>query len=154
MKVILPGSYDPVTIGHLDIIKRAAEKYSEVFAVIFVNPKKTYRFSAEDRVRMLSLATEDLSNVRVDYSEGFVIDYMSEHGIDKIVKGYRNSADLEYEKIQADYNYKHGGYETVLLPCSETLSGVSSTLAREILQKNGDASKILPEKVILYINKH
>ena len=106
MKVILPGSYDPVTIGHLDIIKRAAEKYSEVFAVIFVNPKKTYRFSAEDRVRMLSLATEDLSNVRVDYSEGFVIDYMNEHGIDKIVKGYRNETDLEYEKVQAEmYQY-------------------------------------------------
>ena len=152
MKVILPGSYDPVTIGHLDIIKRAAEKYSEVFAVIFVNPKKTYRFSAEDRVRMLSLATEDLSNVRVDYSEGFVIDYMSEHGIDKIVKGYRNETDLEYEKVQAAWNKEHGGYDTELILCRPEFSEVSSTKVRCALDNGAETSPLLPKKVKEYID--
>ncbi|MBP3582537.1 MAG: adenylyltransferase/cytidyltransferase family protein, partial [Clostridia bacterium] len=87
--VILPGSYDPVTIGHLDIIKRAAEEYERVYAVIFINPNKSYRFSLDDRVRMLMIATEGLENVLVSYSTGLVIDYMREHEIDKIVKGYR-----------------------------------------------------------------
>ena len=75
MKVILPGSYDPVTVGHLDIIRRAAEEHDEVFAVVFNNDKKKYRFSVEDRVRMLTLATDGLDNVLVSYSSGLVIDY-------------------------------------------------------------------------------
>lgn len=153
-RVILPGSYDPVTLGHLDLIRRASETYEEVLAVIFINPDKKYTFSLEDRMNMLTLATEDFPNVRTDCSSGFVVDYMRKNGIDKIVKGYRNDIDLEYEKIQAEYNYKHGGYETVLLPCADDLAHVSSTLAREILEMKGDASEILPEKVILYINKH
>lgn len=154
IKVILPGSYDPVTVGHLDIIRRAAEKYEEVFVVIFTNPDKSYMFSLDDRVRMLTLATDELPNVLVSYSLGYVVDYMREHGIEKIIKGYRNDTDLAYEKIQAEYNMKHGGYETLLWRCEEKYGAISSTLAREIIEKRGDLSEILPEKVNLYINKH
>ena len=88
MKVILPGSYDPVTLGHLDIIRRAAESYSEIYVVIFVNPKKNYTFSVEERLDMLRLALSDIKGVKVDFSDGFVVDYMKEHCIDKIIKGY------------------------------------------------------------------
>ena len=95
MSVILPGSYDPVTVGHLDIIRRAAEAHDEVYVVIFVNPEKTYTFSLDDRMRMLMLATDDYDNVLVSYSNGMVVDYMREHGIEKIIKGYRNEVDLE-----------------------------------------------------------
>ena len=73
MSVILPGSYDPVTKGHLDIIRRAAEQYDEVYVVVFTNPKKNYMFSVEDRVRMLMIATDELDNVMVSYSNGLVI---------------------------------------------------------------------------------
>ena len=152
MKVILPGSYDPVTVGHLDIIKRAAEKYEKAYAVIFINPKKTYRFSIEDRVKMLTLATEDLGNVTVGYSDGLVIDYMKEHGIEKIVKGYRNDSDLEYEKLQADWNKEHGGYETELLKCDPNLSEVSSTKVRQALENGEKASDLLPDRVKKYID--
>lgn len=154
MSVILPGSYDPVTVGHLDIIKRAAEQYDEVYAVIFVNPEKTYTFSLEDRVRMLMLATDELENVLVSYSNGMVVDYMREHGIDKIVKGYRNDTDLEYERKQADFNLAWGGYETELVMCREGLEAVSSTEVRERIVRGEDISDLVPRAVADYIKSH
>ena len=150
MSVILPGSYDPVTKGHLDIIRRAAEKYDEVYVVVFTNPKKKYMFSVEDRVRMLAIATDDLDNVMVSYSNGLVIDYMTDHEIEKIIKGYRTEADLEWEREQAEWNYKHGRYETELWKCSDELENVSSTVAREAIL-NGKSLDMLPEKVMEYI---
>ncbi len=154
MSVILPGSYDPVTLGHLELIKRAAKEYDEVYAVIFTNPDKTYTFSLEDRVKMLILATDEYENVLVSYSGGLVIDYMREHEIEKIIKGYRNDKDLEYEKRQAEWNFSNGGFETELWQAEDSMRGISSTLAREMIKNGEDLSKILPEKVISFIEKH
>ena len=151
--VIVPGSYDPVTLGHLDIIKRAASEYEEVYAVIFANPEKTYKFSLEDRVKMLILATDELDNCLVSYSNGLVIDYMREHGIGLIIKGYRNDADLEYEKRQAEWNLKHGGYDTLFLSADPALADISSTKAREQLANEGALDSILPKKVIDFLSK-
>ena len=151
MKVILPGSYDPVTKGHLDIIKRAAEKYEEVYVVAFVNPNKKYRFSVNERVSMLMLATEELENVLVSYSDGLVIDYMRDHGIDRIVKGYRTDADLPWEREQAEWNLKHGGVETELWKCNEGLEDISSTAVRTALNEGNSISDLVPEKVLVYI---
>ena len=150
MSVILPGSYDPVTNGHLDIIRRAAEKYDEVYVVVFTNPKKTYTFSVEDRVRMLMIAVEGLDNVMVSYSNGLVIDYMTDHEISKIIKGYRTEEDLVWEREQADWNYQHGRYETELWKCSDGLEGVSSTAARKALRE-GKPLDMLPIGVAEYI---
>ena len=151
MSVIIPGSYDTPTLGHLDVIRRVAEEEDEVYAVVFNNPEKEYMFSPEDRARMLMLATEELENVLVSYSDGFVIDYMRDHGIDGIVKGYRNDSDLEWERVQADYNLRMGGFETRLLPCDPTLSAVSSTAAREAIREGRDLSELLPRSVAEYI---
>ncbi len=153
MKAIIPGSYDPVTLGHLDIIKRAARTYDEVCAAVFINPEKKYRFSLEEREKMLSLATEDIENVKVASSEGLVIDFMRENGIDIIVKGYRNRTDLEYEKKQAEWNKSHGGFDTVLLEASTGLESVSSTRVREALDEGKDPFELLPEKVKKYIEE-
>ena len=150
-RVILPGSYDPVTLGHIDIVKRVAEIYREVYVVIFVNPEKKYTFSVEERIEMLRIATKPLKNVFVDYSPGRVVDYMRENKIDLIVKGYRNNIDLEYERAQAEYNKIHGGYETELLLSSSENINVSSTLARDTIMRGEDASKILPSGVAEYI---
>ena len=151
MKVILPGSYDPVTLGHLDLIKRAASEYPEVFAVIFVNPEKKYLFSERERLEMLRLAVADIPNVRVDFYSGRVVDYMREQGIEKIIKGYRNGRDVEYEKAQADYNFANGGYETELYRCAEQYENISSTLARKAISEGTELELILPEAVIGYI---
>ena len=106
MSVIMPGSYDPVTLGHVEMIKAVAKEEKEVYVVIFTNPAKSYRFSLSDRVRMLLIATEELENVTVSYSLGRVVDYMREHEISSIVKGYRTERDLAWEKEQAEYNMK------------------------------------------------
>lgn len=150
-RVILPGTYDPVTLGHLDIIRRAAAEYEEVFVTVFVNPDKTPLFSLSDRLAMLMLATDDLDNVLVTESAGLVIDYMRDHHIRKIIKGYRNDADLAYEEKQAEWNAEHGGVTTDLLPCEKELRDVSSTLARRLLAEGGDLSGILPEKVLAFL---
>ncbi len=154
MRVILPGSYDPITLGHLEIIKRAAKKFDEVFVTVFINPDKEYMFSKGDRVKMIELATEDIKNVTVGSSDGYVVDYMRERGIDKIIKGYRNEGDLEYERRQAEFNFEHGGYETELWKCGSAFSDISSTKARRLIEEGGELSAILPEKVISFIRNH
>ena len=154
MKVILPGSYDPITLGHLEIIKRAAEKYDEVLVVAFVNPEKKYHFSEGERLAMLKLATADIKNVTVDFSSGRVVDYMSEHKVDKIVKGYRNDSDLDYEKVQAEYNLKNGGYETEFIPSESDFSSISSTAAREAIERGLPLDELLPQSVAQFIKIH
>ena len=150
MSVILPGSYDPVTNGHLDIIRRAAKEYDEVYVVVFNNPKKSYTFTLDERVQMLMIATDDLENVLVSCSAGLVIDYMRDHEIEKIIKGYRTEADLAWEHEQAEWNLKNGGYETELWKCSEGMENVSSTAAREAMRKGGPLD-MLPDGVREYI---
>lgn len=154
MRVILPGSYDPVTLGHLEIIRRASEMYEEVFVVVFVNPEKEYTFSLSDRVSMLMLATEGLENVLVSFSLGRVVDYMREHHIEKIIKGIRNEADLAYERPQEEYNRHHGGYETEYFYSASEFSHLSSTLARQKLLCGESLEGILPKKVIEFIENH
>lgn len=149
--VILPGSYDPVTRGHLEIIERAAREFDEVFVVAFVNPSKNYTFTVEERVKMLMLATDGLDNVLVSYSNGRVVDYMREHGIERIVKGYRDDSDLPWEREQAAYNLKHGGYETELWKCRDGMKDISSTAVRTRLARGEDASELLPRAVDEYI---
>ena len=151
MSVIMPGSYDPVTCGHVEMIRRVAEREEEVYVVVFTNPNKSYTFSLEDRVAMLMIATEDIENVFVSYSLGYVVDYMREHDIERIVKGYRNDSDLEWEKEQAQYNKKYGGYETELILCEDKFKNISSTLVREKLKSGESLDDLVPKKVEEYI---
>ena len=150
---ILPGSYDPVTVGHLAVIREAASRFDEVYVVVFINPEKRYTFSLDERVKMLMLATDEFDNVLVSCSDGLVIDYMRDHEIDKIFKGYRNEVDLEYEKRMAEWNLEHGGYETELWRCPDDIACVSSTAVREMLKSGEGAEALLPVSVYEYIKK-
>ena len=150
MSVIMPGSYDPVTSGHVEMIRRVAEREDEVYVVIFTNPNKKYTFSLDDRVAMLMVALEELDNVFVSYSLGYVVDYMREHDISKIVKGYRNEQDLVWEREQAEYNLKHG-YETELILCEDEYKHISSTLVRERIKNGESLDGIVPKSVESYI---
>lgn len=149
--VILPGSYDPVTLGHIAVIREAAKRFDEVYVVAFVNPEKSYTYTAEDRVKMLLLATDEFENVMVSYSDGLVIDYMRDHGIEKIFKGYRNDTDLAYERAQAEWNLAHGGYETELWKCPDELEWVSSSVAREVMREGGSPEGLLSPEVLAFI---
>ena len=150
--VLLPGSYDPPTLGHLSLIERAAKQYGTVHAVAFVNPQKTYTFPPEERVEMLRRMTAHLPSVTVGYAEGLVIDYAKAHGIDLLIKGYRNETDLAYERVQAEWNLKNGGIETRLLPAIEGEENISSTAARAALLA-GNNEALLCESVFDFIKK-
>ena len=149
--VILPGSSDPVTLGHIAVIREAAKRFDEVYVVAFVNPEKSYTFTAEDRVKMLLLATDEFDNVMVSYSDGLVIDYMRDHGIEKIFKGYRNDTDLAYERAQAEWNLAHGGYETELWKCPPEIEDISSSNVRELILSGGRLDGLLSPEVVAFI---
>ena len=151
--VILPGSYDPVTVGHLEIIREAARLYDKVFVVAFINPEKKYLFTPDERLSMLRIATEGIDGVSVDFSEGLVIDYAREKGVGEILKGYRNDADLEYEIKMAEWNKKNGGFDTELLPAREELSEVSSSRVRASLDGGVIPEEILPRAIKEYLEK-
>ena len=151
MKLLLPGSYDPITLGHLDVVRRVLARGDEVHLIAFINPDKSYLFSKEERLLMLRLATEDLKGVTVGFYEGRVVDYARENEIDKIVKGYRNCSDLEYEKIQAEYNLKEGGLQTELIKSQSEYLDISSTRAREAILNHSPLSSLLPEKVVTFL---
>jgi pantetheine-phosphate adenylyltransferase len=151
MAVLLPGSYDPPTKGHLSLIERAAEEYGRVFAVAFINPQKVYTFTAEEREEMLRRMTAHLPTVTVGYSEGLVIDYARANGIDLLIKGYRNETDLAYEKEQAAWNLKNGGIETLFYEAEDGLEAVSSTAVREALSEKNATEALLHEAVWQFI---
>ena len=152
-EVMITGSFDPITLGHMDIIKRAAELFSSVAVVMFINPEKEYMFTLEQRFSMIKSSCEKISGVRVDYSEGMVVDYVKDHNIKAILRGVRNAQDYEYEKQMALFNKINGGVETIFLSAKEELEHCSSTLARRMI-KNGEIPKgILPQEIIEMPNR-
>ena len=154
-KAIVAGSFDPVTNGHLYLIKRAAAKYAEVRVMIFVNGEKTYTFSEEQRLDMLRAACSRFENVTVDSDGGMQYLYAKKHGITVSVRGYRNAADLAYEKKWAVFNAEMlPGYRTELLRCPRTLKGVSSTEVRRILAEGGDISHLVPQEILPLLERY
>ena len=147
-EVMITGSFDPITLGHMDIIRRSAEIFEGVAVVMFINPEKEYTFTLEERHEMMKAALKDIKGVRVDYSEGMVIDYAASHGIKTVVRGVRNSEDLEYEKRMAKFNKEKGGIETVLLIAEDTLAEISSTKAREMIKKGVPLEEIMPKEIL------
>lgn len=141
------GTFDPVTLGHLDIIERAAALFDEVVVGIFENPAKVKQFPLEIRFAALSKAVEHLPNVKVVIGEGFLAKYALDIGACALVKGARNGTDFDYEKVMADYNKLHFGVETLLLVSDTKYDNVSSSLVREKLARGEDVSELLPKGV-------
>ena len=154
MKALVCGSFDPVTNGHIDLIKRAAGMFESVIVGIFVNSEKKYMFPIDIRRDMLKIATEEIKNVEIDISEGYVADYVKEHGIGVIVKGVRNSVDYEYELRMAKYNKEHApNTETVFLPASDETESLSSSLVKKLFASGEDISRYVPASVADEFNK-
>ena len=152
---IVPGSYDPITVGHLDLIKRALALCDEVVVAVMNNDQKTYMFTMEERTHLAMLATADIPCVRVVADAGMLVDLFDRLGADMIIKGVRNEMDRRYEEEMAAYNLAHNPRaKTVLLEASEALEGISSTLTRKKLEAREDPAELLPPTVVKWIEEN
>lgn len=144
---VCPGSFDPVTLGHVDIFERAAAQFDEVIVAVLVNPNKSGMFDIDERIAMISEATAHLPNLRAESGEGLVVDFVRERGLTAIVKGLRTGTDFEYELQMAQMNKHIAGVDTFFVATTPEYSFVSSSLAKEVATFGGDVSKLLPESV-------
>lgn len=151
---VYPGSFDPLTNGHLDIIQRASKVFDEVIVLVSVNSAKKTSFSIDDRKKMVEAVTEGIGNVRVDTDEGLLVDYVSKIKDSVIVKGLRALLDFEYEFKMALVNRQLSSeVETVFLMTSMKYAHVSSSLVKEIINYGGDVSEMVPPKVLEWYSR-
>lgn len=145
---VVPGSFDPITFGHLDIIQRAAKKYDMVYVAVMINDQKKYLFGIEEREHIAREAVKNISNAVVISSTGMLWQLAKELSADAIVKGYRNPVDYDYEIKMAEYNTAHNpDAPTVLLEANSEFESISSTKVREMLSEGKSLEKYLPENV-------
>lgn len=143
-RVIYPGSFDPVTYGHLDIIGRASHLYDDVVIGVLINVSKDSLFHVDERMEMLGKATEEYGNVRVDAFDGLLVDFCRARGIPVIIKGLRAISDFDYELQMAQMNHRLAGVETMFMTTNPLYSFLSSSLVKEIARYGGDVSELVP----------
>ena len=147
-KAIFPGSFDPITNGHYDIIKRGVSLFDEVIVAIGVNAEKKYMFSLEERKRFIEQAFKDEPKVRVITYSGLTIDLCKKENAEFILRGLRNPADFEFEKAIAHTNRMMSKIETVFLLTAARTSFISSSIVRDVLRNGGDITQLVPKSVI------
>mgnify|MGYP005614111123 FL=1 len=147
-KAIFPGSFDPITNGHYDIIKRGVSLFDEVIVAIGVNAEKKYMFSLEDRKRFIEESFKDEPKVKVITYSGLTIDMCKKENAEFILRGLRNPADFEFEKAIAHTNRVMSKIETVFLLTAARTSFISSSIVRDVLRNGGDISQLVPESVL------
>ena len=154
---LCPGSFDPVTNGHLDIIERAARHFAHVVVAVIHNPDKTSAlFSLEERQEMLADEISHLENVRIEFSKGtgLLVEFAKEHGAEALVKGLRAVSDFDYELQMAQMNQRLSGIDTFFMPTSPEYSFLSSSLVREVARFGGDVTSMVPPKVAARLAAH
>ena len=145
---VYPGSFDPVTFGHLDIIRRASKMFDRLVVVVMVNPKKQYSFTPSERVRLINAVTADLDNVEVEYYDGLLADFAKTKNAGVIVKGLRAMSDFEYEFQMALANKRlNPEVETVFLTTAAENMYLSSSMVKQIASMGGDIRDFVPEKI-------
>ncbi|MDU8885327.1 pantetheine-phosphate adenylyltransferase [Yeosuana sp. MJ-SS3] len=147
-KAIFPGSFDPLTLGHYDIIKRGVTLFDEVIVAIGINADKKYMFSLEERQKFIEEAFKDETKITVVTYEGLTVDFCKRIGVDFILRGLRNPADFEFEKAIAHTNRDLAPIETVFLLTSAQTSYISSSIVRDVIRNNGDYTKLVPKSVV------
>ena len=148
-RAIFPGSFDPITLGHFDIIKRGIGLFDELIIAIGVNADKKYMFSQEERKEFITEAFRGEDKIRVMTYSGLTIDFCREVNADFILRGLRNSGDFEFEKAIAHTNRKLSDIETVFLLTSSAHSYISSSIVRDVIRNGGDISTLVPPTVKL-----
>jgi len=145
---VCPGSFDPVTMGHLDVFERASRMSDQVIVGVLINKKKSSLFTLEERIEMLTDATAHLPNVSVDSFYGLLVDYCRDHDVDAIVKGLRAVSDFDYELQMAQMNYRLTQVETCFISTNPLYSYLSSSLVKEVATHGGNVSGLVPEVVL------
>ena len=145
---LCPVSFDPVTLGHLDIIERTARHFDVVIVAVIRNPQKSQSlFSLEERQQMLKEGTAHLSNIRIEFFKGLLVEFAKDHGADAIVKGLRAVSDFDYELQMAQMNQRLTDIDTFFISTSPQYSFLSSSLVREVAKFGGDVSSMVPDHV-------
>jgi pantetheine-phosphate adenylyltransferase len=144
---LCPGSFDPVTNGHLDIIERTARHFDDVIVAVIRNPQKESLFSLAERQEMLGEVTAHIPNLRIEFFKGLMVDFARDHGAEAIVKGLRAVSDFDYELQMAQMNQRLSGIDTFFISTSPQHSFLSSSLVREVARFGGDVSSMVPPTV-------
>ncbi|WP_299225051.1 pantetheine-phosphate adenylyltransferase [uncultured Psychroserpens sp.] len=146
-RAIFPGSFDPITLGHYDIIRRSVKLFDEVIVAIGINSDKTYMFSLGERQRFIEDAFKDEPKIKVVTYKGLTVDFCKENNVPFILRGLRNPADFEFEKAIAHTNRDLAPIETVFLLTAASTSYISSSIVRDVIRNNGDYTKLVPMSV-------
>ena len=149
---VCPGSFDPVTLGHVDIFERAAAQFDELVVAVMVNPNKSGMFTLDERIRLIEESTTHLPNLRVESGQGLIVDFVRERGLTAVVKGLRTGTDFEYELQMAQMNNAISGVHTLFIPSASSRSFLASKLIRDIARFGGDIDSFVPEPVAKRIN--
>ncbi|MYV41639.1 pantetheine-phosphate adenylyltransferase [Streptomyces seoulensis] len=147
-RAVCPGSFDPITNGHLDIIARASRLYDEVFVAVMINTSKKGLFDVDERIGLIREVTAEYANVRVEAHHGLLVDFCKDRDIPAIVKGLRAVSDFDYELQMAQMNNGLTGVETLFVPTNPTYSFLSSSLVKEVAAWGGDVSHLVPPQVL------
>lgn len=147
-RCLCPGSFDPVTNGHLDVIERAASLFDEVVVAVLVNVSKKGLFSVDERIDMLEKTCAHLPSVRVESFEGLLVDFARERDIPAVVKGLRAVTDFDYELQMAQMNHRLTGLETLFVATNPDYSFLSSSLVKEVASYGGDVAGLVPDGVL------
>lgn len=145
---VCPGSFDPVTNGHLDVFTRAAALADKVIVAVLINKTKSSLFSVDERIEILREVVAPLPNVEVDSFYGLLVDYCKDHGVNAIVKGLRAVSDFDYELQMAQMNYRLGGVETLFVSTNPLYSYLSSSLVKEVARHGGSVDGLVPDAVL------
>ncbi|MCA0151694.1 pantetheine-phosphate adenylyltransferase [Winogradskyella vincentii] len=148
-RAIFPGSFDPITLGHYDIIKRGVKLFDEIIVAIGINADKKYMFSIEERQKFIEEAFKHQPKVKVTTYSGLTVDYCKEVNAKFILRGLRNPADFEFEKAIAHTNRRLSKIETVFLLTAAKTSYISSSIVRDVIRNNGNYSVLVPDSVVL-----
>ena len=151
--VVCPGSFDPITFGHLDIIERASKLFDRVTIAVLVNKTKKSLFTVEERMGMISEVTSQFPNVTVDSWSGLLVDYCKANSVDAIVKGLRAVTDFDYELQMSQINLQLQGIETLFMSTAPAHSFLSSSLVKEIASHGGDVSSYIPAPLVGRLSK-
>jgi len=146
-RAVCPGSFDPVTLGHLDIVVRASGLFDEVIVAVLLNRSKDGMFAVPERIEMLQEVTAELPNVRVETFQGLLVDFCKTHDAPVVVKGLRAVSDFDYELQMAQMNIGLAGVETLFMPTNPLYSYLSSSLVKDVAKWGGDVSPHVPEQV-------